>query len=72
MTLADYLPFRHVPDLKTMRADRLMYGSDFPNLPYAWDREIQRILRLNLNSDQQLKLFGQNAIDFYRINMKAI
>jgi hypothetical protein len=72
MTLADYLPFRHVPDLKTMRADRLMYGSDFPNLPYAWDREIQRILRLNLNSDRLLKLFGQNAIDFYRINMKAI
>ncbi|MBW2515752.1 MAG: amidohydrolase [Deltaproteobacteria bacterium] len=71
MTLADYLPFGKIPDLAAMRADRLMYGSDFPNLPYAWDREIQRILRLNLNPDRLLKLCGQNAMDFYRISMKA-
>ena len=72
MALADYLSFGNIPDLATMRANRLMYGSDFPNLPYAWDREIQRVLRLNLNPDRQLKLFGQNAIDFYAINMEAI
>ncbi|MGD9056919.1 MAG: amidohydrolase family protein [Desulfobacterales bacterium] len=72
MTLADYLPFCNVPDLATMRADRLMYGSDFPNLPYAWDREIQRILRRKLNPDRLLKLFGQNAVDFYAIDMEAI
>jgi predicted TIM-barrel fold metal-dependent hydrolase len=39
MALADYLPFNNVPDLAQMRADRLIFGSDFPNLPYAWDRE---------------------------------
>lgn len=22
-------------------ADRLMYGSDFPNIPFAWDRELK-------------------------------
>ncbi|MGD2099521.1 MAG: amidohydrolase family protein [Desulfobacterales bacterium] len=48
-----------------MRADRLMYGSDFPNLPYAWDREIQRLLRLNLEQDFLLKLLGRNATQFY-------
>ena len=67
MTLADYLPFDNIPDLQTMPADRLIYGSDFPNLPYAWDREIQQIRRLKLNRQRLSKLLSQNAIDFYGI-----
>ena len=69
MTLADYLPFENVPDLTTMRADRLIFGSDFPNLPYAWDRELQRIARLNLAPERLTKLLNQNAVEFYRINL---
>jgi len=69
MTLADYLPFDNVPDLATMRADRLIFGSDFPNLPYAWDRELQRIARLNLDRERLLKLLSQNAVEFYAIKM---
>ena len=69
MTLADYLPFCNVPDLNTMRADRLMYGSDFPNLPYAWDREIQLLLRMNLKRDFLSKLLGRNAAGFYGIRL---
>lgn len=68
MTLADYLPFDNTPDLKTMPADRLIYGSDFPNLPYAWDREIQRIRHLKLNRQRLAKLLNQNAAEFYDIN----
>ena len=45
MTLADNSPFRNVLDLMIQRAGRLMYGSDFPNLPYAWNREIQRFCK---------------------------
>ncbi len=58
MTLADYLPFENVPDLAKMRADRLIFGSDFPNLPYAWDRELQRIARLNLAAERLTKLLS--------------
>ena len=67
MTLADYLPFDNVPDLATMRADRLIFGSDFPNLPYAWDRELQRIAHLNLDGQRLSKLLNQNAVEFYAI-----
>ena len=69
MTLADYLPFDNVPDLVTMRADRLIFGSDFPNLPYAWDRELQRIAHLNLAPEMLTKLLSQNAVKFYKINL---
>ena len=68
MTLADYLPFVNVPDLGKMRADRLIFGSDFPNLPYAWDREIKKICDLNMNRQRLFKLIRQNAIEFYAIN----
>ena len=68
MTLADYLPFESVPDLADMRADRIIFGSDFPNLPYAWDRELRQIVRLNLDEEMQTRLLAQNAIEFYSIN----
>ncbi len=69
MTLADYLPFSNIPDLGEMRADRLIFGSDFPNLPYAWDREIQKLCNLNLARERLSKLLYQNAAEFYAINM---
>jgi predicted TIM-barrel fold metal-dependent hydrolase len=69
MTLADYLPFENVPDLAKIRPDRLIFGSDFPNLPYAWDRELKRIARLNLTAERLKKLLGQNAAEFYAINL---
>jgi hypothetical protein len=69
MTLADYLSFKNVPDLAKMRADRLIYGSDFPNLPYAWDRELKRIAHLDLDRERLLKLLSQNAVEFYAIKM---
>jgi predicted TIM-barrel fold metal-dependent hydrolase len=72
MTLADYLPFENVPDLAYMRADRLIFGTDFPNLPYAWDRELKRIARLHLTADRLKKLLVQNAAEFYGINLDAI
>jgi hypothetical protein len=67
MALAVYLPFDNLPDLTQMRIDCLIYGSDFPNLPYAWDREIKKICGLKLDRQRLLKLLNQNAIDFYAI-----
>ena len=72
MALADYLPFSNVPDLSEIRADRLIYGSDFPNLPYAWDREIKRILRRRLEPRRLKKLLGQNANEFYGIGREPL
>jgi predicted TIM-barrel fold metal-dependent hydrolase len=69
MTLADYLPFGNIPDLSEMRADRLIFGSDFPNLPYAWDRELRRVAHLNLDRERLSKLLNQNAVEFYAIKM---
>jgi predicted TIM-barrel fold metal-dependent hydrolase len=67
MMLAEYFPMDFLPDLANFRNDRIMYGTDFPNLPYAWDREIKRLVQQNLSQDSLAKLLGQNAVEFYRI-----
>ena len=32
------------------------------NLPYAWDRELKRLVSLNLHDDLMEKILGKNAI----------
>jgi predicted TIM-barrel fold metal-dependent hydrolase len=67
MTQADYLSFDNVPHLADLRADRLIFGSDFPNLPYAWDRELRRIARTELTRERLKMLLEQNAVEFYNV-----
>ena len=67
MTLARYLPMDFFPDLTELRADRVIFGTDFPNLPYAWDREIRALIELNLPDAVLEKILGKNAMEFYSI-----
>ena len=69
MVLAEYLPMDFIPDLARFRSDRVMFGTDFPNLPYAWDREIKRLVQQNLSPDSMAKIMGQNALEFYNIKL---
>ena len=43
----------------------MLYGTDFPNIPYAWDRELSKLLALKLGDDAEAGLLGQNALDLY-------
>ncbi len=66
MTLAEYLPCFSQP-LAQMRVDRIMYGSDFPQLPYAWDRELKKLRELGLSKESLRLILNQNAIEFFSI-----
>jgi predicted TIM-barrel fold metal-dependent hydrolase len=68
MTLAEYLPMDHAPSLSEMRVDRIIFGTDFPNLPYAWDREIKQLVAQNLPVSSLERILGLNALEFYNIN----
>ncbi len=65
MAIADYLPGPTPPPLATLRADRVLYGTDFPNIPYAWDRELQRIAALELPADDLARILGGNALELF-------
>lgn len=69
MVLADYLPLKTPPVIESFRVDRLLYGTDFPNIPYAWDRELQRLMQRDLSDSGMTRLLGLNAAELFGIQL---
>lgn len=65
MMAADYFPLELPRRLLEVRPERVLYGSDFPNLPYAWDREVKRLAGLRLRDDLEAAVLGQNALRLF-------
>jgi len=61
MALADFLPGRVKPELLARHADRLIFGTDFPNIPYEWGCEKSKLLEMRLGEDIEEKILGGNA-----------
>jgi uncharacterized protein len=61
MMLAEYFPMRPQARLLQARPDRIMYGTDFPNLPYAWDRELKKLTAHGVRDQDLPALLGTNA-----------
>ncbi|MFW6373242.1 MAG: amidohydrolase family protein [Thermodesulfobacteriota bacterium] len=67
MVLTDYLPQNPPPPpLSEWRIDRIMYGTDFPQIPYAWDRELKILAAApGLTPEELAKISGRNAVEFF-------
>lgn len=61
MAIAGYLPGGPDLSLLARRADRLLYGSDFPDLPYAWSRELDVLARAGLSQAARRQVLHDNA-----------
>lgn len=68
MVLTDYFPIRETVDLKRYRLERIMYGSDFPNIPYAWDRELKWLSGSGLSHDELEEILNKSASNFFDLN----
>jgi uncharacterized protein len=71
MVFAGYLPGADAPDLARMRMDRVLYGTDFPNIPYAWDRELKRLTGMGLTDDHLEMILGANAMRLFHSDLGA-
>jgi predicted TIM-barrel fold metal-dependent hydrolase len=49
-----------------------MYGSDFPNIPYAWDRELKILKRVNISCDALEKIAYKNATEFFSLKFRPV
>jgi predicted TIM-barrel fold metal-dependent hydrolase len=67
MILADYFPLEDAIELKSYRVDRIMYGSDFPNIPYAWDRELKWLRTAGLPRENLEWILAKSAADLFRL-----
>jgi predicted TIM-barrel fold metal-dependent hydrolase len=61
MMLSDYFPLPPPPSLLEVRPERILYGTDFPNIPYAWDREVKRIAGGRIRAEALEGVLGGNA-----------
>jgi uncharacterized protein len=66
MMLAGYFPGDYFNVLSRCRPDRVMYGTDFPNLPYSWDRELRALAERRLGERPLRSLLGDVATWFFR------
>ena len=65
MVAADYFPLKVPRRLFEVRPDRILYGTDFPNIPYAWDRELKQLLNMKFRDDVEAGIVGGNALRLY-------
>ncbi|WP_319405430.1 amidohydrolase family protein [uncultured Desulfosarcina sp.] len=68
MALTDYFHIQERIGLREYRIDRIMYGSDFPNIPYAWDRELKWLQDSRLSDDELDMILNKNAADFFDLH----
>lgn len=68
MVLTDYFPAHTRAPLSRFPLDRVMYGSDFPNIPYAWDRELKFLSGSGLNPEDLDHLLFKTAARFFNIS----
>ncbi len=67
MMLSGYFPGVRPPPLTRFPEDRVLYGTDFCHLPYAWDRELRRIRESGLTDGHLERLLGRNAQELFSL-----
>ena len=68
MGIAGYFPTEEEVLLGNYRADRVMYGSDFPNIPYEWDRELNILAAADIPADALERIAYKNAVGFFNLS----
>ncbi len=74
MTLSRYFPNDDSDcwELVRARPDRILYGTDFPNIPYAWDRELKLLAAEKLSAEALTGLLGKNAAAFLGLSYESL
>lgn len=67
MAVTGYFPYQPDPDVVRRHPDRILYGTDYPNLPYAWDRELKALRALGLPPEDEAKVLGGNAARLFGV-----
>ena len=59
--------FEKQPDLEILRRhpDRILFGTDFPNIPYEWDRELRALRGLRLPARDEEQILSGNALRLF-------
>jgi len=52
-------------------SDRVMFGTDWPNIPHPWDTELQAVVEMEWKEEVVKKVVWENARRFYGLEQQA-
>lgn len=64
-TMAEYLGAPIDAAILEKYSNRILYGTDFPNLPYSWDRELDWLRAQTISSRARERILGANALALF-------
>jgi predicted TIM-barrel fold metal-dependent hydrolase len=60
-----------VPRLQALE-DRILFGTDFPNIPYAYAHQLEVLERLDLGDDWMRKVLWENGALLFDVREPGI
>ena len=72
MLLADFFEARIAPDKINLHADRILYGTDYPHIPYPVETELKAICGIGLKESNLRRILLENALKLYPINPRLV
>ncbi|MBI4209833.1 MAG: amidohydrolase [Deltaproteobacteria bacterium] len=69
MTLPNFFPVGVDREWFLKYPDRILFGTDFPNIPYEWKKEKEGLERLNLGKEIETKVLCKNAIKLLGLSL---
>ncbi|NIQ40131.1 MAG: amidohydrolase family protein [Proteobacteria bacterium] len=67
MMMGGFFPVSVDPKQLIRYADRILYGSDYPHIPYGLETEVEAILGMDLGEEATRKIFFENATKLFPI-----
>lgn len=65
MAIGGYFPYQPDPAILRRHPERILFGTDFPNIPYPYDRELNVLRALRLPGADEEKILGGNALRLF-------
>jgi predicted TIM-barrel fold metal-dependent hydrolase len=71
MMMGRFFPVSVDQELMIRYADRILYGSDYPHIPYDLETEVKALLDMRLGDDVYRRIFFENATKLFRLERPA-
>ena len=72
MAIAGFFPHPIKREWFSENPDRLLFGTDFPNIPYPWRREREALAKFELGKETEEKILYRNAAALLKIDTEHL
>ena len=71
MVTTDYFPIKGENPLDDFRPGRIKYGTNFMDIPYAWDRELQELIVVDISHEGFERISCKKSFAFFNLSLQS-